>query len=327
MRGDVSSQLHSKGESAEDRSRNEGMCIPIVTGDGMYCTKGTCTSIASGTGASTLKTDILHITPYHVATIAKAPGWESLFLWLLTPVEENHEKTSTLQREKERETTYQRVGPERRRSSEEDNVRRESEEKISQEIKVSKERRGNELPRESQREDGSGGCPPVVIVEEAPLKSNHGNTPEHLNSQTTTDTAESDTSNLDTATPYRKRTNAFTSDRVVSISGKPVVGRRGEAEKLTHSRQSQTHSSSWNQSLEEQSDEIWRTLGVVTETIGYMLWRSPDYNDIPPWKVCFESGCYFILIYFHFWFRYGGGSFHLWTILHLSMLSLSQPTL
>ena len=258
---------------------------------------------------------ILHITPFHVATIAKSPGWESLFLWLLTPVEENQEKkTSKPQGEEGREATYQRVGREgrRRRVSEEDNVRRESEEKISEEIKVSKERRGsreNGLPRESQsseREGVGGGCPPVVIADETPLKSNPDNTPEHLH-QTTTDghsTAESDTSNLDMATPYRKRTNAFTiSNRGISISDKPgktVLGRRGEAEKLTNSRQSLTHSSSWNQSLEEQSDEIWRTLGVVTETIGYMLWRSPDYNDIPPWKVCFENGFYCIFIYFHF---------------------------
>ena len=66
MRGDVSSQLHSKGESAKDRSRNEGMCIPIVTGDGMYCAKGTCTSIASGTGASTLKTATFNVVMFQV---------------------------------------------------------------------------------------------------------------------------------------------------------------------------------------------------------------------------------------------------------------------
>ena len=251
----------------------------------------------------------------------------SLFLWLLTPAEENQKKTSKLQEEKRRESTYQRVGREgRRRASEGGNVGRESEEKTSEEIKISKERRGNGLPRESQRGGVGGGCPP--IVEEAPLKSNHGNTPEHLSSQTTTgrhSTPESDTSDLDTATPYRKRTNAFTSsDRVISVSDKPVVRRRGEAETITHSRQSLILSSSWNQ--EEQSDEIWRTVGVVTETIGYMLWRSPDYNDIPPWKVCFENGFHYIFIYFHFRFRCGGNSFHLWTILRLSMLSLSQPT-
>ena len=38
--GGVSSQLHSKEESAEDRSRNEGICVPFVKGDGMYCTMG-----------------------------------------------------------------------------------------------------------------------------------------------------------------------------------------------------------------------------------------------------------------------------------------------
>ena len=31
--GDISSWLHSKGESAEEGSRNEGMCVPFVKGD------------------------------------------------------------------------------------------------------------------------------------------------------------------------------------------------------------------------------------------------------------------------------------------------------
>ena len=36
---DISSQL--KGESPEDRSRNEGMCAPFVNSDEMYRTRGT----------------------------------------------------------------------------------------------------------------------------------------------------------------------------------------------------------------------------------------------------------------------------------------------
>ena len=47
---DVSSQFHSNGESAEEGNRSEGMCVPTVNGDGMCHTRGTCTSITSGTG-------------------------------------------------------------------------------------------------------------------------------------------------------------------------------------------------------------------------------------------------------------------------------------
>ena len=49
--GDASSQLHSMGESMEDRSRNEGVCVPFVNGDEMY---HACTSFASGTAHVTL---------------------------------------------------------------------------------------------------------------------------------------------------------------------------------------------------------------------------------------------------------------------------------
>ena len=179
---------------------------------------------------------------------------------------ENQENTVKPPEEEGRERTYQRVRPEGRgrKASEEDGVRRGSEEKMSEEM--SGERREDELPRESQSSDRNS-------------------------------TSKSDTSNLDTlepATAHRDRTNAFTiGNSGISISSKPRkagVGRRGEVERLTRNRQSLTYSSSWNQDLEEQSDEIWRTLGVVTETIGYMLWRSPDYNNKPPWKVCIENG-------------------------------------
>ena len=47
---DVSSQFHSNGESAELGNISEGMCVPTVNGDWMCHMKGTCTSIASGTG-------------------------------------------------------------------------------------------------------------------------------------------------------------------------------------------------------------------------------------------------------------------------------------
>ena len=215
-------------------------------------------------------------------------------------MEKDQKNTVKSQEEEGRERTYQRVRPEgrRRKASEEGNVRRGSEEKI---------------------------------VEEAPLNSNHDNAPEDLpaNSQTATER----NSTLEPATAHRERTNAFTIGNYdISISSKPgkttMVGRRGETKRLTRDRQSLTYSSSWNQDLEEQSDEIWRTLGVVTETIGYMLWRSPDYNNKPPWKVGIENGSYYcIYIYFHFWFRYGGNSFHLWMILRLGVLSLCRPTL
>ena len=45
---DISSQLQSKGESPEDRSRNEGMCARFGEAAEMYRTRGTRTSVSSG---------------------------------------------------------------------------------------------------------------------------------------------------------------------------------------------------------------------------------------------------------------------------------------
>lgn len=56
---------------------------------------------------------------------------------------------------------------------------------------------------------------------------------------------------------------------------------------LTKKRDSLTYSSCWDDTVEKESDEMWRTCNIVTETIAYILWRSADtHSDRPPWKVC-----------------------------------------
>ena len=252
---------------------------------------------------------MLHLTPFHVAEIAKSPGWESLFLWLLTPIDLDEGQRSALQEnllEVGREGTYRRVRPEggdKRGVSEETEVSKER--RVSQEKRVSRECQSSE--RELS-EGGSNVCP-AIVVEEAdkdgclkgdchtPVTASDGMAT--TNGTVTSNDAETRSGaslepDLEPVITPRKRTNAFldsstVGDRSITISGRvgrKVVEKRGGVEELTRKRRSLTYSSSWSQALEEQSDEIWRTFGVVTETIGYLLWRSPDYdNGKPPWKV------------------------------------------
>lgn len=248
---------------------------------------------------------MLHLTPFHVAEIAKSPGWESLFLWLLTPIDLDEDQKSTSQEnllEVGREGTYQRVRPEggdKRGLSEET--------KVSKERRVSRERRASRECQSSEREFSEGGnkeCPVIIVEEEGCSKQSpedcHSNPAgEPTGSNGTATSKDAATGNgppleLEPTTTPRKRTNAFLDSstvgaRSITISGKTgkkVVEKRGGVEELTRKRRSLTYNSSWSHALEEKSDEVWRTFGVVTETIGYMLWRSPDYeNDKPPWKV------------------------------------------
>ena len=248
---------------------------------------------------------MLHLTPFHVAEIAKSPGWESLFLWLLTPIDLDKDQKSTSQEnllEVGREGTYQRVRPEGG-----DKKGLSEETKVSKERRVSRERRASRECQSSEREFSEGGnkeCPVIIVEEEGCSKQSpedcHSNPAGELTGSNGTATSKDAATEsgppleLEPTTTPRKRTNAFLDSstvgaRSITISGKTgkkVVEKRGGVEELTRKRRSLTYNSSWSHALEEKSDEVWRTFGVVTETIGYMLWRSPDYeNDKPPWKV------------------------------------------
>ena len=51
-------------------------------------------------------------------------------------------------------------------------------------------------------------------------------------------------------------------------------------------KRSVTYYSSWTQTSGDDEEEVWRTFAIVTETIGYILWHSVDYeSERPPWKV------------------------------------------
>lgn len=87
------------------------------------------------------------------------------------------------------------------------------------------------------------------------------------------------------APPYRERLSAFLFPTSFSGSKNSSLGRRG----LGGSEQGKPviSSPSWSQSPpQDEEEEVWRTFTIITETIGYIVWHSVDYDkQQPPWKV------------------------------------------
>ena len=74
-------------------------------------------------------------------------------------------------------------------------------------------------------------------------------------------------------------------------SGTSSANHSQSNEDFVRPRRSLTYASSWSNIIEDESDEVWRTFAVVTETVGYILWHSVDYDkDCPPWKVGIKNG-------------------------------------
>ena len=243
---------------------------------------------------------MLYNSPHHVSDIAQSHGWESLFLWQLTPCQDQTPTIATPVL-----------------------VRFESKE-VGQ--PVLDQRNGEEMSSSYQRIDSKVGHTEVEKLpavaeqrEDTSVKSKDGkyknrNEEENASNSATYNNGgtvptlsvtpeEGDSLSLGIAGEdpgrHRSRSAAFVDpktqkERPISVS--PKLGVFDEANKKRHARTgnghrktrgSLTYSKCWDDTVEKESDEMWRTSNIVTETIAYILWRSTDdHTDRPPWKVC-----------------------------------------
>ena len=85
---------------------------------------------------------------------------------------------------------------------------------------------------------------------------------------------------------YRSRSSAIVDPKTLKLH---VHAGNGKHKKK---RGSLTYSKCWDDTEEKESDEMWRTCNIVTETVAYILWRCTDnHTDRPPWKVCQKVTC------------------------------------
>lgn len=199
---------------------------------------------------------ILHLTPTHVNEIASFPGWVNLFLWLLVPFEpKDSEKEGEGFEEAETE-------------------RQESTHSLSCTFMAT---RGGELPRSEVEEERDGSEQKEMKVE--------------FDGVTGADAAEdisaaSGQPSSD-APPYRERLSAFLFPTSISGGKNSFIEGRGRGRGHSEQGKLTISSSSWSQSPpQDEEEEVWRTFTIITETIGYILWHSVDYErQHPPWKV------------------------------------------
>ncbi len=217
---------------------------------------------------------ILHQNPPQVATIAQSAGWESLFLWLLTPFDSTgDEMEASCERQLEvfgsegsgEKTRDGKSDEGEGKSGEADGTSGEKDGKSDEGEKSGEaDGKSSEKDGKSDEEDWMSGEPPQVEV--------------------TSPKVEMERSRSEASSKRRNACPGPPSTRAVSVSVMSTYGFTERDEEAK--RRSLTYASSWSAAIEEASDEIWRTFAVVTETIGYILWHSVDYDsDKPPWKV------------------------------------------
>ena len=211
---------------------------------------------------------MLYNTPHHVNDIALSPGWESLFLWQLTPCEEAHPTAAA-------NSTSEANDVEQKQSSEKNGEPRRRKSKMSP-------NNGSKLPSvleptvesESQSNTENGAENGGAIPGLSGLSVAAANEPRNNER-------------------YRSRSAAFVDpttkeDRPIFISEKIGVVDTANVRRKNKERKrgSVTYSRCWDDTVETESDEMSRTCNIVTETIAYILWRSTDnHTDRPPWKV------------------------------------------
>lgn len=241
---------------------------------------------------------MLHHTPTHITDLTASPGWESLFLWLLTPFNYNRSKCSTPGAESSEglsddevvgsPTTYIDLNTVKTDSSASGGVESVSSEGV---VGVSSDPGDDELSEDDRQYpipdltvlEASGG---VTSVEGAATRQPHKKSRPVSMPPTTSLSITSEGQSSSDA--IRRRTNAFldstTGEKKISVTSKGVVDeQRGRGFTKRHSL---TYSRSWRNLSEVESEEVKRTFSVVTETIAYLLWHSVDYErDNPPWKV------------------------------------------
>lgn len=210
---------------------------------------------------------ILHLTPTHINEMATFPGWVNLFLWLLTPFDHcgsgKGEKDLTegekSVEEKNKSCTYDRA------------VAGGGEEAISE-------------VKEKMKGEGLHSTVPVVNLDLVESGVCNGvNVEENEGSQRERPAVL--TSGQPCPAQYRAFLHSASShggQRNSSLSAT-----RGQGVGVGGLKMLVIHNSSWTQcDPEDKKEDVWRTFSIVTETIGYILWHSVDYEKQQlPWKV------------------------------------------
>ena len=275
--------------------------------------------------------EMLYNSPHHVSDIAQSHGWESLFLWQLTPNQEaptistpvvvqfeskefRQPKNSEGEGEGENGgSSYQRIDSNLDSSAKVEKLPPVTEQEGEDPtIKTESGQDKNRIEEESStnvttNENGGGGRPQVPSIAVTPDQDSSTSISHRLTpSEEGREWVEGDSE-----TRHRHRSKVIVnppnttrnSSRPISISSTSNLGVSGgsgggggggstnlhghAAQKRGHGRNrgSLTYSKCWDDEMEE-SDDIWRTCNIVTETLAYILWRSTDHHaDRPPWKV------------------------------------------
>ena len=277
---------------------------------------------------------MLYNSPHHVSDIAQSHGWESLFLWQLTPNQESPTiSTPVVVQFESREfrqprngegegegengsSSYQRIDSNLNPSTKVEKMPSVAEQEgedptIKSEIGQDKNRIEEESSMNvTTNENGGAGLvvPSIAVTpdQDSSTSISHALAPNEEEGE--------GKEGEEGESKYRSRSRVIinttrNTSRPISISPTPNLGVSsnsgtsvfggggGGSKNLQHEhavqkkghgkkRGSLTYSKCWDDDEMEESDDIWRTCNIVTETVAYILWRSTDnHADRPPWKV------------------------------------------
>ncbi len=232
---------------------------------------------------------MLHHTPSHITDLTASSGWESLFLWLLTPFEPNSRDGTPeakamegLSLEEEDEslkspvtyidlsTVQTAACPSSLEEADSDDNRLPDLTFMEASVNATSVKR-EESPH-----------PQVTHPQVMPKRPRHFSMPPSNHIVVAEDDRLGD--------GIRGRSTAFLDsstkgERHISVTKNRVVD-EGSRRSFMTKRRSLTYSRSWGKLSNTEGEEIKRTFSVVTETIAHLLWNSVDYEkDLPPWKV------------------------------------------
>jgi hypothetical protein len=270
--------------------------------------------------------EMLYNSPHHVSDIAQSHGWESLFLWQLTPNQEAPTvATPVVVQFEPRESVQPRNGEGEGGGENGGSSYKKIESNMDAAARVERlpsvaewegedpriksengQDKNNRIEEESSTNvttNENGGGPPVPSIAVTP---DHDSSTCIVHAQGEGEGEEEGEWGGDSDTRYRSRSKAIVnppnttrnSSRPISISPTSNLGASsGGSKNLQHGHAAQkkghgkkrgslTYSKCWDDETMEESDDIWRTCNIVTETVAYILWRSTDnHADRPPWKV------------------------------------------
>lgn len=282
---------------------------------------------------------MLYNSPHHVSDIAQSHGWESLFLWQLTPNQEPPTiSTPVVVRFEPKEfgqprngeggegengsSSYQRIDANLNPSTKVEKMPSVAEEGEDPTIKSEIGQDKNRIEEESSTNittNENGGAdlvvPSIAVTpdQDSSTSISHALAPNEEEGDVEGKEGEEGESRY----MYRSRSKVIinspnttrNTSRPISISPTPNLGVSsnsgtsvfggggGGGKNLQHEHAAQkkghgmkrgslTYSKCWDDDEMEESDDIWRTSNIVTETVAYILWRSTDnHADRPPWKV------------------------------------------